>query len=590
MKVINKDVFTEVESYPRPNFKRNLWINLNGEWDFEFDNDNIGEKEKWYKEHKFSHKILVPFCYQSGLSGIGDKSIHDIIWYKKEFILPKSFNNKRVLLNFDSVDYYAKVWVNGQFVGSHKGGYVSFNFDITDQLIEGNNEVVVRVVDYSFDCSQTRGKQSWKLENFGCWYTRVSGIWKTVWLEAVDEVYIDRVKMTPDIDNGQLYIEAYLINFDKDLIFEVEILNNGKLIKKQDVGISEKIISFSVNLNSEIMQHKINYWTPDEPNLYDIIFTLKNNNKIFDKVKSYFGMRKISISNGKILLNNNTLYQKLILDQGYYDEGLLTPLSEQIYISDIKKIKSMGFNGIRIHQKIEDSRFLYWCDKLGLLVWAEMPSTYEFNDVAIENIMREWKDAIEKQYNHPSIIVWTLLNESWGVPELYSNSKQQSLANALYYMVKAYDHSRLVISNDGWEHTISDIITIHDYVEDGEEFRKLYSDKEKVINGEFTIANQKKIFAKGYKYKGQPIIISEYGGIAFSKADGWGYGNKVETEDEFIERFKKITHAIMDMDYVCGFCYTQLTDVEQEKNGLMYENHEMKILPEKIKEILDYKS
>lgn len=583
------NIENKVVTYPRPDFKRDLWINLDGEWEFEFDDNNIGEKEKWYLAHKLNRKITVPFCYQSSLSGIGDKSVHDIIWYRKEFTLPESFKDKRVLLNFGGVDYYTKVWINGDFIGSHSGGNVRFSFDITEQLTQGLNEIVIKVLDYSFDCTQPRGKQSWKLENFGCWYTRVSGIWKTVWFEAVDEVYIDRVKMTPDIDNGQLCIETYIKNFSKDLILETEIFRDGNSIKKQNIIVSNNIVSFSVNLNSEIAQKIINYWAPDEPNLYDIKFTLRNDERIYDDVKSYFGMRKISIENGKILLNNKALYQKLILDQGYYDAGLLTPLSEQAFVDDIKKIKSMGFNGIRIHQKIEDARFLYLCDKLGLLVWAEMSSTYEFNDVSIENIMRDWKYAIEEQYNHPSIIVWTLMNESWGIPELYSNKKQQSLANALYYMAKSYDNSRLMITNDGWEHTISDIITIHDYIEDGEKFKKLYNDKEKVVNGEFAIDNKRKIFAKGYKYNGQSIIISEYGGIAFSKSDGWGYGNKVKNEDEFLDRFKKITHAIMDIDYICGFCYTQLADVEQEKNGLLYENHEMKVSLEKIKDVLNYK-
>ncbi|MDO6355877.1 glycoside hydrolase family 2 TIM barrel-domain containing protein [Caloramator sp. CAR-1] len=571
--------------YPRPNFKRNNWINLNGEWDFEFDDANLGEKEKWFLGKQFSRKILVPFCYQSKLSGIGDRSVHDIVWYHRKININK--NDKRIFINFGAVDYFTKLYINGNFVGSHKGGHIAFRFDITDFLNDGENDLYLRVEDRSFDCTQPRGKQTWKVDNFACWYTRTTGIWQTVWLENLDDFHLERVKITTDIDNRTIEVEAYFNNILENGLLEVEISFEGKKIKKFWTEIKQKREKFILDVCDDNAQFKIYYWSPEEPKLYDIKFRIIHNGNIKDEVESYFGMRKISIRDGKILLNNKEYYQKLILDQGYYGDGLLTAPSDEWFVEDIKKIKDMGFNGLRKHQKIEDQRFLYYCDKYGLLVWAEMPSTYEFNDIAIENIIYEWQEAVKQQYNHPCIITWTLLNESWGVNEIYNNKKQQSLANALYFYIKALDSSRLLISNDGWEHTISDILTIHDYIEDGEIFRKLYLEKEKIVNGAASIINPKFNFAEGYKYEGQPVLLSEYGGIAFSNVEGWGYGNKVRTEEEFLERFKKITHAIMDIPYICGFCYTQLTDVEQEMNGLMDWYHKMKFDPEKIKKIIN---
>lgn len=572
--------------YPRPQFERELWTNLNGQWDFEFDDSNAGEKEKWFLDKSFSKKITVPFCFQSPLSGIGDKSIHDVVWYKRSFNLPENFKGKQVKINFGAVDYITKLWVNGDLVGNHSGGHTAFSFNITNYLTEGENVIVIRVEDDSFECTQPRGKQSWKVENFGCWYTRTTGIWQTVWLEALDKTQIERVKMTPNIDNRSLHIEVFTPEVYEDTILETEIYFEGEYVNTSYVKLTERRTSYSIDVCAKAIDFKVRYWFPGDPHLYDIKFKLKKQNEVKDEVKSYFGMRKISIRDGKILLNNKEYYQRLILDQGYFGDGLLTAESDQMFIDDIKKIKAMGFNGLRKHQKIEDPRFLYWCDKLGLLVWAEMPSTYEFNDTAVENIINEWTEAIKQQYNHPCIVTWTLLNESWGINEVHSNKKQQSLANSLYYLVKSMDQSRLAVSNDGWEHTITDILTIHDYEESGDAFRRNYNNKYKVVNGAPSLGNTKMTYADGYKYSGQPVIISEYGGIAFAEDKGWGYGNKVETEEQFIARFESITKAIMDLDYVCGYCYTQLTDVEQEVNGLMDWNHNLKFDIKKIYDIV----
>jgi beta-galactosidase/beta-glucuronidase len=572
--------------YPRPNLKRDLWMNLNGEWDFEFDDENVGEIEKWYKDKAFSRKIVVPFCFQSKLSGIHTNDFHDYVWYKRSFSIPEEFRNKRVLLNFGAVDYYAKVWVNGEMVGDHIGGSTPFSFDITSFLCEGSNTIVVRAEDSSTECRQPRGKQSWMKENFGCWYERTTGIWQTVWLEAVSQSYIEKVRLTPDLDNDELAVEAEIKGSVEGLRLNTRILFKGLEVDLTEKKISRSRVSFVSNVRSDSMEWKVARWTPEHPNLYDIEFSLiDDEGNCIDRVESYFGMRKVSCKGNKFLLNNVPYYQKLILDQGYFPDSLLTPPSEEAIKEDIRYTKEFGYNGARKHQKVEDPIYLYWCDKMGLLVWGEMASPYEYDETMVKANMTEWMEVVERDYNHPCIIAWTLMNESWGIPDILTDYRQQQHTLALYHMVKSLDSTRLVISNDGWEHTMSDITTIHDYVEDGEVFAERYKDINEVMNG--APNKHKHIFANGYGYEGQPVLLSEYGGIAFEKDEGWGYGNKVKDEESFLERFERITRAIARPGYFVGYCYTQLTDVQQEENGLLTFDRKPKIAPEKIKRIND---
>lgn len=572
--------------YPRPNLKRDIWMNLNGEWDFEFDDENVGEIEKWYKDKAFSRKIVVPFCFQSKLSGIHTNDFHDYVWYKRSFSIPEEFRNKRVLLNFGAVDYYAKVWVNGEMVGDHIGGSTPFSFDITSFLCEGSNTIVVRAEDSSTECRQPRGKQSWMKENFGCWYERTTGIWQTVWLEAVSQSYIEKVRLTPDLDNDELAVEAEIKGSVEGLRLNTRISFKGLEVDLTEKKISRSRVSFVSNVRSDSMEWKVARWTPEHPNLYDIEFSLiDDEGNCIDRVESYFGMRKVSCKGNKFLLNNVPYYQKLILDQGYFPDSLLTPPSEEAIKEDIRYTKEFGYNGARKHQKVEDPIYLYWCDKMGLLVWGEMASPYEYDETMVKANMTEWMEVVERDYNHPCIIAWTLMNESWGIPDILTDYRQQQHTLALYHMVKSLDSTRLVISNDGWEHTMSDITTIHDYVEDGEVFAERYKDINEVMNG--APNKHKHIFANGYGYEGQPVLLSEYGGIAFEKDEGWGYGNKVKDEESFLERFEKITRAIARPGYFVGYCYTQLTDVQQEENGLLTFDRKPKIAPEKIKRIND---
>ncbi|WP_229683183.1 glycoside hydrolase family 2 protein [Virgibacillus oceani] len=572
--------------YPRPQYRRDSWVNLNGKWKFAFDDQNTGEKNQWFTNPRFSDNIQVPFTYESKASGIGEEKFHPYVWYHRSFEIPEHEIGKKVMLRFQASDYQTKVWVNGTFIGEHTGGNAAFSFDITD-VVESKieNKLVVKVED-SQSCYQPRGKQRWRDNNFECWYVQSTGIWQTVWLEFLNETNIDRVKITPNIDTHSVVFDYRLSgsNYD-DYKLETVISFNGEMVREFTFRPERSTMRFEIDLFSDIHRWRVMHWTPENPNLYDVAFRLIKNGEAVDEVESYFGMRKISIKDGQVLLNNRPLYQKLLLDQGYWPDTLLTPPSDAAIIEDIEKVFAMGFNGVRKHQKIEDERFLYWADKKGLLVWSEMAATYEFSDEAVDNFTKEWLDIVQQHYNHPSIITWVPFNESWGIPNIAKDRKQQTFTESIYYLTKSIDPDRPVIVNDGWEHTISDIIALHDYEEFGELFYERYKEKDLIVNNEIPHNKHKYAFADGYSYKGQPVIITEYGGIAFKDESGWGYGNQVNKEEEFLHRYRSITDAIKAIPYITGYVYTQITDVQQEVNGLLKEDRTPKIALEKIKEI-----
>lgn len=570
--------------YPRPDFERQEWLNLNGEWYFEFDDNNLGEDQGWYKTYDFSQRIIVPFCYQSKLSGIDNQELHEYLWYKRTFEIPEAFLEKRVLLNFGAVDYLAKVWINGEFVGLHKGGHISFKIEVSRYLKKGSNTIVVKAED-KYDTVQPRGKQYWKAKPDRCWYTATSGIWQTVWLETVGESFIDKLRLTPDIDRRNVLVEVFLDKLVSGLNLSIEVSYDGKAVKKMNLDIDNRITRFTIDFREHDYIDEIHYWTPETPNLYDLLFKLTKNSTEVDSIKTYFGMRKISIKDDIVLLNNKPYYQKLVLDQGYWPDSLLTPPSDAAIKYDIEMTKIFGFNGARKHQKIEDPRYYYWADKLGLLVWGEMPSAYNFNSEEITNLTQEWIEFINRDYNHPCIITWVPLNESWGVRNIIADRNQQNFAKSLYYATKALDDTRLVSTNDGWEMIQdTDILGIHDYSPFGENFTPRYVDKDKLLNSD---AQGRMLFCERNSYKGQPALLTEYGGIAFesSSKETWGYFGVVKTADEFFNRYESITRAVRSIDYIKGYCYTQLTDVMQEVNGLLTSDRKVKVNVEKIRKI-----
>jgi hypothetical protein len=448
-------------------------------------------------------------------------------------------------------------------------------------------------VEDSFSVSQPRGKQRWKNENFSCWYVQTTGIWKTVWLEYVNDDHIASIKMTPVLSDGRLEIEAQVNTaVAAGLELEASISYKDTPVTSVKIPVTKGLLCFSADVVSKALtEWGVHTWSPENPNLYDISFKLLKSGKAIDEALSYFGMREIRIDGSNVLLNGEPLYQRLILDQGYWKETHLTPPSEEALVADIDKVMAAGYNGVRKHQKIEDEKFLYWADVKGLLVWSEMAATYEYNDEAVSNFTREWMEIVQQNYNHPAIITWTPFNESWGVPQIKTDVTQQHFTEAIYYLTKSYDKYRPVICNDGWEHTISDIITLHDYEEKGDDFLDRYlNNLEDMLDNLIYHNKFKSAFAGKYQYKGQPVLLSEFGGIAFSGGDaGWGYGNKVKTKDDYIKRFDAITTAIKQIDYICGYCYTQVTDVQQEINGIMDMDRNFKIEPGILKEINERK-
>lgn len=573
--------------YPRPQFVREQWMSLNGTWDFDYDDENAGERQRWQESGcRFSKTIEVPFCHQSELSGLADTSFHDIVWYSRTFAVPEAYAGQRLLLHFGAVDYEASVWVNGKLAMKHEGGHTPFHADITDALIDGDNTLVVKAVDFSKDVTLPRGKQFWEEKSAGIFYTRTTGIWQSVWLEPVSPQHISRIRLTPNIDRNELSVQAFIGGFKEgaNVSLRATVTFEGQPVAQDEFAVTRASESRTLALH-DFNDHGLGrWWTPDRPNLYDLTLTLVVDGKEADRVASYFGMRKISIEDGVVLLNNRPYTMKLVLDQGYFPTGLLTAPSDEDLRRDVELTKAMGFNGARKHQKIEDPRYLYWADRLGLLVWGEMANAYHFSEDYVGRVTREWLQAVERDYNHPCIVAWVPINESWGVTNILIDNQQQQHALAMYHMTKSLDPTRPVISNDGWELVKTDLVTIHDYEWRKEVLADRYSDTGKALKAR---PGNRWILVPGYEYEGQPLLLTEFGGISFKKSgwDGWGYSG-AQDEDDFAKRLQDVVEAAHQSPVLQGFCYTQLTDVEQEINGLLTYDRQPKLPLETIRKII----
>ena len=563
--------------HPRPDFERDNWMCLNGEWDFSLD------------EKKFDRTIIVPFAFETELSGIGDKEFHKMVWYRKTFKLPERMKAKRVILHFGAVDYACDLWVNGTYIREHKGGQTSFSADITEAVAADDENVIeLKVFDDYEDMEMPRGKQFWEQESRGIFYTRTTGIWQSVWIEAVEPLYLESCYITPEFDDKCVCFEYRLsrsgasavefsIAFEGKFAACVSAVPNGKkgMVKVQldQTGLK------SWNFEEELA------WTPETPRLFDVEIRTYDEKGVTDLVRTYFGMRKVSIDNGKFMLNNREYYQKLVLDQGYWEESLLTAPSDEAFIKDIELTKAMGFNGVRKHQKVEDPRYLYHADRLGLLVWGELGSAYLYSREYAGRMYTEWIEAVKRDYNHPCIVAWTPLNESWGVQEIKADKYQQAHCNALMYMIKSVDTSRVVIDNDGWEHTCGDLLTIHDYTASGKVLKKHFESLEAVLS---LCPGRRSLFADGWSYQGQPVLLTEFGGVRYVPGtevkNSWGYCDASSAE-EFADKCAEIMKAVHESPVIQGYCYTQLTDVEAEENGLLTYQRGLKMPLEKIRAI-----
>ncbi len=579
--------------YPRPDFERDEFICLNGEWDFAYDDQNTGLSEKWYRDagEHFDRKIIVPYTYLCELSGINDQDFHDTVWYQRKVSFKNRITNGRFILHFGAIDHEADIWIDEDHVCHHEGGNTPIEIDVTDS-VRGvcEHTVTVRAFDDSFDFEMTRGKQFWEKKSSGIFYTRTVGIWQSVWLEEVPEVHLGSIRITPDLDERMIDIEMNLRG-GKEALVDVSVSLKGKELLTDRVRVLNGKGRAKYWLDSALTldwHHQESWtWSPETPVLFDVNFAVlgMGEGATPDRVKSYFAFRKINTHNGRILLNNRPYCMKMLLDQGYFRKGLLTAPSDDDLRRDIEYAKEMGFNGVRKHQKVEDPRFLYWADKLGLIVWGEGPSSYEYSQLAVERHTKEWLEILRRDYNHPCIVCWVPLNESWGVHEILDREDEQAHSLALYYLIKSIDRTRLVVSNDGWTHTRSDIITIHDYSGDMRELEDRYADLDGILK-EFPGGHA--LFAKGYEYHGEPIMVTEFGGISFCKdgTEGWGY-TAAENAEDFIERYRNVVEPLKASPNVQGFVYTQLTDVEQEINGLMTYDRQFKVDPARIKEIND---
>ncbi|MBQ3486494.1 MAG: beta galactosidase jelly roll domain-containing protein [Clostridia bacterium] len=572
--------------HPRPDRVRENWCTLNGQWQFAFDPSNAGRREKWYRTLPATHQIEVPFCYQSKLSGIDCQEHCDVVWYERSFTVPAGMTARR-LLHFGAADYRADVWLDGQYLGSHEGGYTPFTFDVTD-LTEASGEYILTVrCEDRLDFDQPRGKQSYRPEAWGCWYTPVTGIWQSVWLEGVGEYYPTDFRLTPCIERGSLKVEITLNELPSNGAIRLTASMDGRLAARQEVAVtSDRFLQTELFLRHDETLEGFRLWRPDDPALYDLRIETLVDGAIADQVDTYFGMRKIEIIRGCVTLNNSPLYQRLVLDQGYWPDGLLTAPSDDALRRDIELTLAMGYNGARKHQKFEDPRYLYWADKLGLLVWGELPSAYWLRDSQKRSMMRDLSEAIRRDYNHPCLITWVPINESWGVPFIQTQREAQKLADALYHMIHALDGTRPVSVNDGWEQTCTDLVTIHDYTGWPESLTDGYQDRERLLNG--NSGHWKLTTAVGYDNLGKPMLLTEYGGIAMAKDAGdgnWGYNGAEQDEAAFFKRFEAITQAFKHLPGFSGYCYTQLTDVFQEVNGLLDMDRNPKVDIEQIRRI-----
>ncbi len=551
--------------YPRPRLVRDKWQNLNGEWDFLFDFGNSGKYRKfWLKDNYiFDKKITVPFVPESKLSGIEYIDFFTTCWYRRAISIDPtwSLEKGRVLLHIGAADFTTEAWVNEKYVGKHIGGFTPFTFDITDSLnSEGESELVIRCFDNGHDKLQYTGKQTYRnYYNKDCEYIRCTGIWQTVWLEYVPKNYIENVKLTPDVDNAKLdVVLRFADNCGRGTDVSAVASFGGEKVSEVSAKATGRSCSFSLPVPDAKL------WSIEEPNLYDLVINFGE-----DTVKTYFGMRKISINGRAVEINDKPVFQRLVLDQGYYPDGIYTAPVVEDMEKDILMSKAAGFNGARLHMKIFEPYTFYYADKLGYILWGEFPNWgLDEKDLgALDSMLPAWLEAIERDYNSPAVVCWCPFNET-------RDTRRPELFRTLYNVTKAIDPIRPFVDTSGYVHgDVTDIYDVHDYDQNPETLRARHMP---LATGEGEVFRN---FPDDEKYEGQPYMISEMGGIYWNLDDhlmkggkdnwnAWGYGENPKTLEEFYARFEGLMAAMLDNPGMAGFCYTQLTDVFQEMNGI----------------------
>jgi beta-galactosidase/beta-glucuronidase len=574
---------TSAGVHPRPQLTRDRWFDLSGEWQFSYDDSDVGLNRCWHHHWDESsgvseRTIRVPFPPESSASGIGDTGFHRVLWYRRTFTAPQEAD-ERLLLHFGAVDYSAHVWVNGQLVAQHTGGHTPFSADITDALSgSGEQVLVVRSVDDPRDLEQPRGKQDWQENPHAIWYERTSGIWQTVWLEPAPATRIEHLRWTPDVENAVLRLDVRLNRVSQfPLRLRLLLSHDGVTLADSSVSVVRGRASIAVRLQQADMtlERQRMLWSPENPNLFEAeirLFDAGNEANLVDLIHSYAAMRSIGASNNRILLNGRPYFLRLVLDQCYWTESHLAVPDPDATRRDVELVRDLGFNGVRLHQKVADPTLLYWCDRLGVLVWAEMPAAYEFTTRTVERVTQEWLEIQRRDYSHPCIIAWVPINESWGVPNLASSGPQRDLVTALYHLTKALDPTRLVVGNDGWEQVVTDVITVHDYTAHAQVLRQRYGSAAGLtdtLNG--VQPGYRSVLLPGMNSNGYPVMITEFGGISYDADEGpsWHGYSVARSPEELLDRYRALIDALLDAPALSGFCYTQFTDTLQEKNGLV---------------------
>jgi len=592
---------TQDGTHPRPQALRTQWTDLGGKWGFAHDDEDAGARDGWPTlATPFDREITVPFPPESELSGIHDTAFHPVVWYRR-VITPAEIaasgrrnGDDRVLLHFGAVDYRATAWIDGRLIGEHEGGQTPFTFDITEHAASGEPlTLVLRAEDDPLDVSQPRGKQDWLENPHVIWYHRTTGIWQTVWLESVSSTHLSDIAWRTDIQAGTVLLDLELSRRPVTAVrVRVSLTHGETLLAMQEMTTSEPrsriVCTIPKQLNGQAYEDLL--WSPDKPRLIDArVQLLDAAGHTIDELWSYVGLRSVGSAGGHFLLNDRPLYVRSVLEQGYWPQSHLAAPDMAALRAEVQLIKDLGFNAARLHEKVEDPRFLYWADRLGLLVWGEIGSTFEFSATAVERVTREWMDVVRRDRSHPCIVTWVPLNESWGVQHIAHDPAQLHFAQALYHLTKALDPTRSVVSNDGWEHAESDLMTIHDYATSGASLGAAYRDVDTVaslIEGVGPVGRRMKLLPHGES--DQPVMVTEFGGVTYapdSAIETWGYST-ASSPEEFAERVRDLFVALQRSPVLAGICYTQLTDTLQEANGLTDQYRRPKLPLDLIREIV----
>jgi beta-galactosidase/beta-glucuronidase len=591
---------------------REHWSSLDGTWELAFDDADEGLIGRWWAtdaEAPFTRRIEVPFPPESPASGVGERGFHPVVWYRRR-VPPTDLvdsdgtsGDGRVFVRFGAVDHSARVWLDGQLVAEHVGGQTPFSADVTEALDPEAAEhvLVVRAEDRPDDVEKPRGKQDWQLRPHGIWYERTSGIWQTVWSETVPRRHVADVAWTPDVAAAVVHAEVGVAlpaaPVTDTFVLDLTLQLGDEVLARQSCQVRSPVTYVDVPVpalrNGQDRDRLL--WSPEQPRLVDVEVVLREgpSGRAVDRVTSYLGLRSVGVSDGCFLLNGRPYYTRSVLDQGYRPQTHLASHGSDELRAEVEAIKAMGFNAVRVHQKAEDPRFLFWADRLGLLVWGETAGAYAFSTRAVALLTGEWLDLVRRDRSHPCIAVWVPINESWGVQDIATATAQQQLAQSLASLTRAMDPSRPVVSNEGWEHVDSDVLGLHDYTTDPEALLRHYRDAETamatILSGlgpagrrPVLSPSQREAFLEGRA----PLMITEFGGISLSEeAETWGY-QQVASPEEYAALINNLFDALRACPTVVGFCYTQLMDTGQETNGLLLADGTPKLPLERIRRIV----